>query len=176
MSGQTAAKLSAGRLRRLGRADFIARFSGVFEHSPWVAEAAWQAAPFDNLESLLEAMVRACRAAPRERKLALIRAHPDLAGKAAVAGALTAESTREQAGAGLDRMTPEEYRRFRNLNAAYATKFGFPFILAVRGHDKTSILASYAERLENDPDTEFGRALDEIAKIARFRLDDLIET
>lgn len=168
-------KLSPADLSALDRDAFLRAFGGVFEHSSWVAEGAWREAPFESLESLHRAMLRACLGAPRDRQLALIKAHPDLAGKAAVAGALTENSRDEQAGAGLDHLTPAEFARFRDLNGAYQAKFGFPFILAVKGHDKHSILASFAERLGNDAATEFQRALEEIGKIARFRLHDLIE-
>ena len=154
----------------MDRAGFMAAFGAIFEHSPWVAEGAWEAAPFETLGALHDAMMRVCRAAPRERRLGLIRAHPDLAGKAAVAGAMTAESTAEQAGAGLDRLTSKEFVRFMDLNESYRAKFGFPFVLAVKGHDKTSILAAFVERLENSEEAEFERAIEEIGKIARIRL------
>jgi OHCU decarboxylase len=154
------------------REAFVARNGALFEHSPWVAEAAWEDGPFGDDEALLAAMVAAVRRAPRERQLALIRAHPDLAGRAAVAGELTADSAREQASAGLDRLTPEEYEAFTRTNAAYRERHGFPFVICAREHDKTSILAAAAERLEHDTDAEVGVALDEIAKIARLRLED----
>lgn len=168
-------KLSPADLGALDCETFLRTFGGVFEHSAWVAEGAWREAPFDSLQSLHAAMLRACLGAPRDRQLALIKAHPDLAGKAAVAGDLTESSRDEQAGAGLDRLAPAEFARFQDLNGAYQAKFGFPFILAVKGHDKHSILASFAERLENDEAAEFQRALEEIGKIALFRLHDLIE-
>jgi OHCU decarboxylase len=155
-----------------GRDAFVARNGALFEHSPWVAEAAWEDGPFADDEALLAAKVAAVRRAPRESQLALIRAHPDLAGRAAVAGELTADSAREQASAGLDRLTPEEYEAFTRTNAAYRERHGFPFVICAREHDKTSILAAAAERLEHDTETEVGVALDEIAKIARLRLED----
>jgi 2-oxo-4-hydroxy-4-carboxy-5-ureidoimidazoline decarboxylase len=154
------------------REAFVARNGALFEHSPWVAEAAWEEGPFADDAALLAAMVAAVRRAPRERQLALIRAHPDLAGRAAVAGELTADSAREQASAGLDRLTPAEYEAFMRTNAAYRERHGFPFVICAREHDKTSILAAAAERLEHDTDTEVGVALDEIARIARLRLED----
>jgi 2-oxo-4-hydroxy-4-carboxy-5-ureidoimidazoline decarboxylase len=154
------------------REAFVARNGALFEHSPWVAEAAWEDGPFADDEALLAAMVAAVRRAPCERQLALIRAHPDLAGRAAVAGELTADSAREQASAGLDRLTPEEYEAFTRTNAAYRERHGFPFVICAREHDKASILAAAAERLEHDTDAEVGVALDEIAKIARLRLED----
>ncbi len=170
----SAPQIEAAALPRLDRARFMALFGGVFEHSPWVAEKAWKEAPFDRVEALHTAMMRAVRQAEPERQLALIRAHPDLAGKAAVAGEITAESQSEQAGAGLDRCTAEEFARFQELNRAYKERFGFPYILAVRGHDRAGILADFAQRLDNGPEAEFERALEEIARIARFRLADLI--
>jgi 2-oxo-4-hydroxy-4-carboxy-5-ureidoimidazoline decarboxylase len=120
-------------------------------------------------------MVAAIDAAGREAQLALIRAHPDLAGKAALAGELTQESTSEQKGAGLDALTKDEFARFHELNDAYKERFGFPFILAVRGHDKHSILAAFERRLEHSPEDEIAEALAQIARIGAFRLNDLIE-
>jgi 2-oxo-4-hydroxy-4-carboxy-5-ureidoimidazoline decarboxylase len=155
------------------RAAFVARYGGLFEHSPWVAEAAWEDGPFADDDAALAAMVTAVQRAPRERQLALIRAHPDLAGRAAIAGELTADSTREQAAAGLDRLTPDEYAAFTKTNAAYRERHGFPFVICAREHDKTSILAAAAERLEHDTETEVAVALGEIAKIARLRMEDL---
>jgi OHCU decarboxylase len=119
-------------------------------------------------------MVCAVQAAPRERRLALIRAHPDLAGKAAIAGELTPESAREQAAAGLDRLTPEQYERITGLTAAYRERFGFPFVVCAREHTADSIIAAAAARLDDDPAAEERTALAEIAKIARLRLDDLV--
>jgi OHCU decarboxylase len=156
------------------REAFVARFGGIYEHSPWIAEAVWGAAgpgpDCDTVAGLAAAMAAALDAAPRAAKLALIRAHPDLAGKAAVAGALTADSAAEQAGAGLDRCSPEEFARFQQLNAAYKAKFGFPFIIAVRGLGRAAILAAFERRLGNDAQTEFATALGEINRIALLRL------
>jgi OHCU decarboxylase len=153
---------------------FVARHAALFEHSPWVAQEAYdRAGPFGDENAALAAMVRAVREAPRERQLALIRAHPDLAGRAAIAGELTEDSTREQASAGLDRLTPEEYETFAATNAAYRERHGFPFVICAREHDKASILAAAAERLDHDTETEVQVALDEIAKIARLRLESL---
>ena len=168
-------KLSRRALGDLDRAEFVASFGDVFEHSPWIAEEAWVAAPFSSIDGLHEAMVGAVRRAGPDRQLALIRAHPDLAGKAAMAGGLTEDSRREQAGAGLDQCTPEEFARFQTLNDRYKEKFGFPFIIAVKGMSRADILDSFAERLGNDQKTELDRALDEIARIARFRLGELLE-
>jgi OHCU decarboxylase len=155
------------------RETFVARYGALFEHSPWVAEAAFEDGPFAGDEALLGAMVTAVERAPRERQLALIRAHPDLAGRAAIAGELTPDSAREQAAAGLDRLTADEYEAFTRTNAAYRERHGFPFVICAREHDKHSILAAAGERLEHDTDTEIGVALAEIAKIARLRLGEL---
>lgn len=152
--------------------DFIARFSGVYEHSPWVAE---KVAPLveagDSTEILAALMADCVDNASTSKQLALIRAHPDLAGKAQLAGELTEDSTREQASAGLDQCSAVEYERFQTLNAAYVEKFGFPFVMAVRGSDRVAILEAFAARLDNDYELEFETALVEIHKIARLRLE-----
>jgi 2-oxo-4-hydroxy-4-carboxy-5-ureidoimidazoline decarboxylase len=155
------------------REAFVARYGSLFEHSPWVAEGAWARRPSDDREAVFAAMVETIRAAPQDEQLALIRAHPDLAGRAAVEGTLTPDSTREQASAGLDRLTPEEHARFTGANAAYRERFGFPFVICVREHDKASILAAAEERLRHDREREIEIALAEIEKIARLRLEDL---
>jgi OHCU decarboxylase len=154
-------------------AAFVARYGGVFERSPWVARAAWPRAPFAGVDELHQAMVEAVRAAPREDQLALIRAHPELAGREAAAGELTDASTREQASAGLDRLTASELERWRALNREYFDRFGFPLVVCVREHTRDSILAWAQERLDNDVDAEVEIALEEIAKIARLRLEEL---
>ena len=166
--------LTLEQINTLGRDEFVARLGFVFERSPWVAAAAWPARPFRSRDALHAAMVAAMWAAPREQQLALIRAHPDLAGKAAVAKELTAESTREQASAGLDRLTPTEFARFTELNDAYRARFAFPFIICVREHSKESILTSFVERIAHTPDDELHTALGEIAKIAALRLADAV--
>ena len=152
--------------------DFIAHYAGVYEHSPWVAErVAELAADISDAGRLADLMADCVDNASRERRLELIRAHPDLAGKAQVAGELTEDSTAEQASAGLDRCSPDEFERFQALNAAYHDKFGFPFVMAVRGSSRQEILAAFEERLDNDPELEFETALIEIHKIARLRLE-----
>jgi OHCU decarboxylase len=161
-------------VNELDRAAFVERFGPLFEHSPWVAEAAWRDRPFADREELYEALVAAMHAAPRERKLALIRAHPDLAGKAAIEGSLTDSSRREQASAGLDRLTPDEYAAFTRTNTAYRERFGFPFVVCAREHTKESILRVASERLSNSEDEEIRVALEEIAKIARLRLEEVL--
>jgi OHCU decarboxylase len=172
----TSHELTAAELAVLERDRFVQLFGGVFEHTPWVAEQAFDAGPFRDLEALHGAMVEAMRRAPRAKQLALIRAHPDLAGRAAISGALTVASTAEQAGAGLDQCTPAEFERFRELNHKYKEKFGFPFILAVKGRSRAEILAAFERRLNNSAQTEFEEALDQIAEIARLRLADLIRS
>jgi OHCU decarboxylase len=168
-------KATIEEVNGLDRKGFVARFGSLYERSPWVAEGAWRGRPFDGFAELHEAFVKAMHEAPRERQLALIRAHPDLAGKAAIAGKLTAESAREQASAGLDGLTPEEYEDFHRLNTAYSNRFGFPFIVCVREHTKETILADAAARLGRPRPEEIETALGEIARIARLRLRDLVE-
>jgi OHCU decarboxylase len=151
---------------------FLARYGGVYEHSPWVAEEAAQLIDDDaDPETLAFLMAECVDNASKERRLALIRAHPDLAGKASIAGELTAESTAEQSSAGLDRCTPEEYERFQLLNAAYKEKFGFPFVMAVRDSSRSDILEAFEQRLANAYAEEFETAIAEIHKIARLRIN-----
>jgi len=168
-------KATIEEVNGLDREEFVSRFGALYERSPWVAKAAWHERPFGGLAELHGALVRAVHGAPHERQLDLIRAHPDLAGKAAIAGELTVESAREQASAGLDTLTPEEYEDFQRLNSAYWDKFGFPFIVCVRAHGKETILASAAARLGHSRAEEVEAALGEIAKIAYLRLRDLVE-
>lgn len=165
------------RPSQMDRAAFLARFAPVFEHSPWIAEGVWDAGltpAQDSAEGLHAAMVAVLRAAPRERQLALLNAHPDLAGKLAMRGELTAESTSEQAGAGLDRCSPEEFARFTELNGAYKAKFGFPFILAVKGRTRAEILEAFERRVHNGPEEEFATALAQVERIGLLRLTDLL--
>ena len=168
------APISSDELQRLERVRFVELFGGVFEHAPWIAEQGFAAGPFHSAEALHRAMVDAMRRAPRPRRLALIRGHPDLAGRAAIRGELTAASSAEQAGAGLDQCTPAEFERFCELNERYRAKFGFPFILAVTGKSRHEILAAFEQRLAHSAEAEFEQALDQIARIARLRLDDVI--
>ena len=163
--------MTLAELNAMDRAGFVASLGGVFEHSPWVADRAWAARPFASVDALHAAMVAAMHGATEAEQLALIRAHPELAGKAAVRGRLTADSTREQAGAGLTACSPGEFARLQALNARYNARFGFPFILAVKGWDRAGILGEFARRVESDRATEFAECLAQIAKIARFRLD-----
>ncbi|WP_163558771.1 2-oxo-4-hydroxy-4-carboxy-5-ureidoimidazoline decarboxylase [Halomonas sp. NO4] len=162
------------RPSQLDRDAFVTHYGDIYEHSPWVAADTWDrglTAAEDTPDGLAEAMGKTLRAAAPERQLEVIRAHPDLAGKAAIAGELTDDSTREQAGAGLDQCTPEEMARFERLNAAYKQKFGFPFVMAVKGSDRHAILAAFATRLENSPEEERRTAVEQINRIARFRLE-----
>jgi 2-oxo-4-hydroxy-4-carboxy-5-ureidoimidazoline decarboxylase len=168
-------KITVDQVNRLSKHEFVGRFGRLYEHSPWVAEEAWKAWPFGSLADLHGAMAEAVEEAPEEIKIDLILAHPDLAGKAALAGELTPESTREQASAGLDRLSPEEFEAFTRANREYREKFGFPLIFAVREYTKESILEGAAQRLENTRSEEIGAALAEISKIVRLRLRDLVE-
>ncbi|ATJ84025.1 2-oxo-4-hydroxy-4-carboxy-5-ureidoimidazoline decarboxylase [Halomonas beimenensis] len=163
------------RPSELSQAEFVEHYGDIYEHSPWVAELAWQRGlgpEQDSPQGLAEAMGRVLREAEPERQLEVIRAHPDLAGEAAIAGELTDDSTREQAGAGLDQCTPEEMARFERLNGAYKERFGFPFVMAVKGSDRHAILAAFETRLENDPAEERRTAIEQINRIAAFRLAD----
>jgi len=162
------------RPSQLDKAAFVAAYGEIYEHSPWVAELAWEkglSATQDTPAGLAEAMGEVLSSAPAERQLEVIRAHPDLAGKAALAGELTDDSTREQAGAGLDQCSPEEMARFERLNEAYKAKFGFPFVMAVKGSDRYAILDAFEVRLENTPAEERRTAVEQINRIARFRLE-----
>lgn len=155
----------------LGAKAFMATFGDVAEHSPWVAEAAEEMRPFNSRDAIVSAFEQALRAAGRGAKLELIRAHPDLATKAR---AIAEDSRREQAGAGLDALSPEEFAAFERLNTAYRERFGFPFIFAVKGATKTDILEAFERRLENSPEQEFEQALTEIVRIFRFRIEDRV--
>ena len=170
----------------LSREELIAEFGSTFEHSAWIAEAAFGAGAFQGVARSADgtvrltaaeaarihgAMVEAFRAAPRERRMAVLRAHPDLAGRLAVAGGLTADSAAEQAGAGLDRLTAAEHARFTGLNDAYQARFGHPFIIAVKGLTREDVLAAFERRVANDAGTEFETASAEVERIARLRLE-----
>ncbi len=162
-------------INRLDRAAFTAALGHLFEHSSWVAEETWAQRPFASAEVLHAALCATMRAAPRDRQLALIRAHPDLAGRLAQQKRLTAESIREQASAGLDTLTDAELADFTARNETYRAKFGFPFIICARLNAKDAILAAMAARLPNSPAVEFANALAEIDKIALLRLNDLLK-
>ena len=159
------------------KADFVARFGSIFEHSPWIAERAHglELGPaHDTAAGLANALTRMFRSATPDERLGVLRAHPDLAGKLAAAKRLTAESTEEQASAGLDALTDAERARFTELNAAYVEKHGFPFIIAVRDHDKAGILAAFERRIANATPAEFTEACRQVERIARLRLGAIL--
>lgn len=155
----------------MAESKFVARYGAIYEHSAWVAqEVASDAIAAENLEQIAALMADCVDNASTERQLTLIRAHPDLAGKAQLAGELTQDSTTEQSNAGLDQCSADEYAQFQTLNDNYHEKFGFPFVMAVRASSRAEILQAFAARLENDAATEFEAALEEIHKIAKLRL------
>lgn len=155
-------------------AAFVAHFGDVAEHSPWVAARAMAARPYADVAQMVAAFAAAVDAAEPEAQRGLLRAHPDLAGRAAIAGEMAPESVTEQKGAGLDRLTPAEFARFQDLNDRYRARFGHPFILAVKGATKDVILAAFARRIDNDPATEFATALEQVKRIVGFRLEDRV--
>lgn len=160
----------------LSREEFVAAFADIYEHSQWVAEQVYDLRvdeAQDDIEALHQRMSDVFLNADPDTQLALINAHPDLAGKAAKRGELTAASTSEQAGAGIQDCTPDEFERFVRFNEAYKAKFGFIFIMAVKGSDRHKILAAFEERLENSQEQEFQCAIAEINKIALFRLQSM---
>lgn len=164
--------ITLDQLNAMDRAAFVAAVGDIFEHAPWVAERAHGTRPFATIAALHEAMMQAVRAAPRAQQLAFLRGHPELGGKVARAGAMTADSKAEQGGLGLDRLSDTDFARFERVNAAYAQKFGFPFIVCVRNHKSAeTILQAFEQRVSNDVDTEFAAALAEIGHITRLRLD-----
>jgi 2-oxo-4-hydroxy-4-carboxy-5-ureidoimidazoline decarboxylase len=168
-------KISLDQLNAADTAGFVAVLHDIFEHSPWVAEAAAAMRPFPTLAALLAAMQEAVHKAGGARQMALISAHPDLAGKAARAGKITADSIAEQTSAGLDRLSEEEFATFHSLNDAYRDKFGIPFVVCVRRHTKGSILRQFESRLLNNADVEREAALAEIVRIAALRLDQHVD-
>jgi 2-oxo-4-hydroxy-4-carboxy-5-ureidoimidazoline decarboxylase len=169
--------ITLDRLNASDQRAFVAAVGDVFEHAPWVAERAYAARPFDSIPMLHDAMMQAVRTAPRAQQLAFLRGHPELAGKVARAGAMTADSKSEQGGLGLERLSDADFARFERANAGYARNFGFPFIVCVRRHKSAeSILAAFEQRVGNDPETEFAAALAEIGHITRLRLEDRIKS
>jgi len=157
-------------LNRMPAAAFAAAIGDTFEHAPWVAEAAAAKRPFATVTALHEAMMGAVRAAPRPQQLAFLNGHPDLAGKAARAGAITLDSRNEQASVGLDTLSDEDFDRFHRLNDAYRTRFGIPFMICVRRHTRDSILSQFESRLANDAAGELAAALQEVFYITRLRI------
>jgi OHCU decarboxylase len=166
--------MTIAELNAAGRPSFVAAVGFAFEDSPWIAELAWERRPFAGLDALLECMNAIVAESPLERRLALIGAHPDLAGRVAREGRLTPASTNEQASAGLDRLTPDEVARFDELNAAYRVRFEFPFVVCVREQTKASILEALERRARNERAAEIQMALEEIGKIARLRLNGVV--
>lgn len=173
MTQTQAPTLTLDALSSMTQEAFTERLGDIFEHSPWIASNAWQARPFASVEGLHTAMTRVVDQASDADKLALITAHPELAGKEAASGTLTSASTGEQRGAGLDQCSADELLRLRSLNARYRERFGFPFVIAVKGLSRYQIMDAIEIRLRNNHDTEFAACLREIGKIARFRLDSL---
>ena len=165
---------SLADLNAMSAADFTSALADIYEHSPWVAQAASAQRPFATLAALHAAMTAAVQGASAEARTSLVQAHPDLAGKAARAGALTADSTNEQASVGLDRLSESEFARFHKLNDAYKAKFGIPFIVCVRRHTKDSILNAFERRLAHGTADEFDTAIDEIIRIGALRLDQRV--
>jgi 2-oxo-4-hydroxy-4-carboxy-5-ureidoimidazoline decarboxylase len=170
-----AGPIDMASINAMDRAAFVEKFGGIFENSPWVAEKAWEKRPFASLDDMHVAMVTVAKYAPAAMQLALLQSHPDLAGKEAEAGTMTASSVAEQASAGLNALSHAEMVRMSELNAAYRKKFGFPFIIAVRMHTKEGILFEFNRRLQNDTQTEFANDLQNVYIITRLRLNKLLD-
>ena len=169
--------MSQNRPSEMDRDTFVAEFGGIFEHSPWIAEGAHAlelGTYSDSAAGVHNALARVFRSASEEQRLSVLTAHPDLAGKLAAAGRLTAESTAEQAGAGLDMLTDEERETFQRLNSDYIDRHGFPFIIAVKDNTKASILEAFHRRIGNDRATEFAEACRQVERIAYLRLKDML--
>lgn len=166
--------MTIAELNAASREAFVATVGFAFENSPWIAEGAWDRRPFAGIDQLCSAMLDVVGQAPEDRRVALIRAHPDLAGRVAREGRLTAASRSEQAMAGLDRLSSEQISRFDRLNAAYQSRFGFPFVICAREQSVDSILNAMTERTQNERDAEIAAALTEIGKIAQLRLQDVV--
>ena len=162
-------------INALDRGAFVAALGHLFEHSPWVADETWARRPFRDVAHLHAELCATVRSSTRDRQFALVAAHPDLAGRLAQKNQLTADSTREQAGAGLTQLSPAELLLFEKLNRSYRARFRFPFIICARLNAKDAIVAAMQSRLSNPPDVEFQTALSEIDKIARLRLDDVVK-
>jgi 2-oxo-4-hydroxy-4-carboxy-5-ureidoimidazoline decarboxylase len=169
-------QLRIQEINSLSHDDFVGIIGPVFEHSPWIAGITWGEKPFADLPDLHHALCKTVKNSGAKKQLALIRAHPDLAGRLALAGQLTQESTKEQAGAGLDRLSPAEVELFQKNNAAYQDRFDFPFVISARLNKKEAMLAGFERRLKNSRELEIKTALEEIFKIAKLRLCDLIQS
>ena len=163
-----------GAINGMDRAAFVQKFGGIFEKSPWVAEQAWDRKPFASVEDMHAAMVNVVKSAPLPSQLALLQSHPDLAGKEAQAGAMTASSVSEQASAGLNALSKAEIAQISDYNAAYKKKFGFPFIIAVRMHTKEGIFFDFSRRLQNDTQTEYANDLQNVYAITLLRLNTML--
>lgn len=166
--------ISLHDVNRMAEDEFVETFGDVAEHSPWVAAEAAERRPYSSRAAMIAAFVDAVVHADHPRQRALLLAHPDLAGRAAVSGNLTQDSKNEQKGAGLDSLTPDEFARFTEQNTAYRERHGIPFIFAVRGATKHDIMTGYADRIGNAPETEFKTALAQVGRIVRFRLEDRV--
>lgn len=169
-------KLTLDELNQLSCEEFTRKLGAVFEHSPWVAERVAAQRPFTDISELHKAMVAVIDASGEAEKMQLICAHPELGSKLSVRGGLTAESSQEQAGAGLSQCSPEEFAILTDLNRRYGEKFGFPFILAVRGHNRQSIISEFTRRIESSFEKEFAENLYQIYRIGLFRLQDLVRS
>jgi 2-oxo-4-hydroxy-4-carboxy-5-ureidoimidazoline decarboxylase len=156
-------------VNQMNKEEFVEKVGWVFEHSPWVAVAAWDCMPFESRENLLQTMISVVQNADESKQLALLRAHPDLGTRLQ----MSEVSQKEQAGAGLDRLSKEEFEEFVSLNKMYVNKFQFPFIMAVKGQSKETILAAMKQRIHNSYEEEYNIALREVFKIAEFRLNDI---
>ena len=168
-------KMTLDEVNELSPAAFRQAFAAIAEHSPWVADHALAARPYASLEAAIDSFQEAVAQASREKQFALVQAHPDLAGRAALAGDLEPESRSEQASVGLDKLTDEEMTLFQRLNARYRERFGFPFILAIRGASKARILDAFQLRVDGGREEEFTTALAQVMRIIRFRLEDRID-
>jgi 2-oxo-4-hydroxy-4-carboxy-5-ureidoimidazoline decarboxylase len=170
----TLSPLSLDDVNAMPEEEFVTHFGPLFEHSPWIARATWPERPFASRGDLLAKLTVTLRSAGPEKQIALIQAHPDLAGRLARQGRLTNDSNAEQASAGLDRLTPDEVKEFENYNRKYKDKFGFPFVICARLNDKRAILLAFQKRLQLSRDAELQTALEEIEKIAALRLTPLV--
>ena len=167
--------MNVTRPSEMDRDTFVSEFGGIFEHSAWIAEGAYDlelGPTHDTAQGIHQALARVFRTARDDQLLAVLRAHPDLAGKLAAAGKLTKQSTSEQAGAGLDLLTDDERALFQDLNTQYVEKHGFPFIIAVRDHTKSSIMDAFKRRINNNRETEFAQACRQVERIAELRLQE----
>jgi 2-oxo-4-hydroxy-4-carboxy-5-ureidoimidazoline decarboxylase len=166
--------ISIHDVNALDEDEFVDTFGGIAEHAPWVAAEAADRRPFHSRDGMIKAFTDAIAHADKARQRALLLNHPDLAGRAAIAGEMTHDSKSEQSGAGLDKLTPDEFRRFTEMNTEYRDRHGIPFIFAVRGATKHDILKGFTDRVGNDPDVEFKTALKQVERIIRFRLEDRV--